>query len=78
MRHNHAHAAGTCTTTNAARMRRAVYPQIGVAITDVQVKRSRPERILRSRLHAVGDVCQSAGNLDPLSASKNDPHGALG
>ncbi len=23
-------------------------------------------------------VCQSAGNLDPLSASKNDPHGALG
>ena len=28
--------------------------------------------------HAPEHVCQSARNLDPLSASKNDPHGAHG
>lgn len=35
-------------------------------------------RDLGLRMIMIDEVCQSAGNLDPLSASKNDPHGALG
>ena len=39
-----------------------------------QMARSATHAATRAAESAMAGICQSAGNLDPLSASKNDPH----
>ncbi len=46
--------------------------------TDIVSYQAGPLTIGCSICYDMRFACQSAGNLDPLSASKNDPHGALG